>query len=768
MAQKGESAVKSYRFVFAVLLLTAAVLALSCARRPPEPSLVKLYERLREPIEGVDLSCLEGRVIVIDPGHGGVFPGAIGVKGLKESDVNLGVALYLWGLLNEAGAEVTLTRSTDRDFVEGDSLRLRDDLEARIAVIKQVEPDLVISLHHNAEPGGDSTFNQIQIYHRLDDMGPSLDIARLMAKHLLLNLGEPDCRVLPGNYYVLRNSPSPSVLCEPSYISNPVVENRLKLAEKQRLEAESYFLGLVDYFSRGVPRVTAFEPQGQTGESRPRIEAVFESATAVDASTVRMTLDGEDLDVSSPEPGRFTAFPDGHLGSGRHTATVSARSIGGNASRKAYTSFQVLLKPAIVNLTRQPSMPNPPHPQRISAIVEDVNGNPVADSTAVEFIWDGGKARKLTAGGRASVFVGRDLSFDRTYIAAVCEGVPGDLKLTGGTGTGMISGFVTDGNSNPVRGAMVVEPDSGGSAVSDENGFFALRAPGKVTGLEVTKRGYRKTYVWVRGDEVSVAQLERLYAGLPPATVITVDPAGGGEETGYVGPAGTKASDLNLAVASKLAYLLESAGIETHMTRRNDVRVTQEERVRANEAAGSDLFISISHMPGAETAARMGHYHNSARGTEMAGLAAAYFESLLGAPATTGATAAYVIQQTSCPAVRAVFTAPPTAPGEDSLADIAAVWRRAYSLFCAVLAYRGVDEESTFSSSGRVTEGGEPAANALIVVDGALEIMTDARGEFGLRLLERQDHTIQAYSTSGRSAPRVFGEESGFLEIELE
>jgi len=768
MTQKGESAVRSIYLTLTVVFLVVVVLALSCARKPPEPTLVELYARLGEPIDGVDLSGLAGRRILIDPGHGGVFPGAIGAGGLKESDVNLGVALYLWGLLQEAGAEVTLTRSTDRDFVDGDSLRLRDDLEARVAMVREIDPDVFISLHHNAEPGGDSTFNEIQIYHKLDDRGPSLDVARLMAKHLLINLGEPDCRVLPGNYYVLRNSRSPSILCEPSYLSNPIVEYKLQLAEKQRLEAESYFLGLVDYFSRGVPRVADFEPRGEIRESRPRIEAVFETSTAVDASTVRIALDGADLEVMSPEPGRFIAFPGSHLASGWHTATASARSIGGNASPEARTSFMVSLKPSMVNLTRKPLKPNPPYPQRISAIVEDANGNPVQDSTVVEFIWDGGRAERLTRGGRASVFVGRDLSFNRTYIAAVSNDVPGDLKLTEKTGPNTISGFVTDAQQNPVPGAMVMEPDSGTSAVTDVHGFFSLAAKGDVTDLDITKRGYKKAYLWVRRDKAPVVELEPLYATLPPSTIVTVDAAGGGRDTGYTGPAGTKASDLNLAVASKLAHLLASAGIEAHLTRRDDVRITREERVSANEAVSPDLFISIGHGPGSGNALRIGHYHNSARGIEIADLVGRYYEMLSGYSAATGATAAYLIQQTSCPAVEVYYTAPATVAGEESLADVAGIWSRAYGLFCAVLAYRGVTEENTFALDVRVTEGGEPVANALVIVDGTLELMTGADGTLELKLLEIGEHTIQAYSTTGRSAPSVFNEETGLMEMVMD
>jgi len=101
---------------------------LACAPKPRQP-LPHFYDRLAEPLDTLDVSSVAGKRIVIDPGHGGVFRGAIGVEGLDEADVNLGVALYLWGLLEEAGAEVHLTRKTDRDFVGGDPDALRQDLE---------------------------------------------------------------------------------------------------------------------------------------------------------------------------------------------------------------------------------------------------------------------------------------------------------------------------------------------------------------------------------------------------------------------------------------------------------------------------------------------------------------------------------------------------------------------------------------------------------------------------------------------------------------
>ena len=93
--------------------LTAAVLAVALAgagcavfpRQPPAPRPAPGYERLRDTLAAVDASGLAGRRIALDPGHGGFFRGALGVGGLTEAEVNLGVALRLRDLLAAHGAE---------------------------------------------------------------------------------------------------------------------------------------------------------------------------------------------------------------------------------------------------------------------------------------------------------------------------------------------------------------------------------------------------------------------------------------------------------------------------------------------------------------------------------------------------------------------------------------------------------------------------------------------------------------------------------------
>ncbi|MBM3321432.1 MAG: N-acetylmuramoyl-L-alanine amidase, partial [Candidatus Eisenbacteria bacterium] len=283
--------------ILALLLLFFS----SCAKPPPpEEPLDRLYRGIAEMPRDLDLSRLAGRTILIDPGHGGRFSGTVGLDGLAEKDVNLGVALYLWGLLRDAGADAHLTRASDRDLLaESEEPNLEKDLAARVAIADSLEPDLFLSIHHNADADTNRERNRVETYHRAGDEGPSLDAARAIHAHLVRNLGIPEGDVLPGNFYVLRESRFPAVLGEPSYLSHPPVEKKLLLAEKRRLEAEAYFFGIAEYFARGVPSAVIEEPRETVrGPSGLRFAGTVvddEGGSGIDPTTVRVSLDGKPL-----------------------------------------------------------------------------------------------------------------------------------------------------------------------------------------------------------------------------------------------------------------------------------------------------------------------------------------------------------------------------------------------------------------------------------------------------------------------------------------
>src|SRR5438874_3231012 len=135
------------------------------------------YDQRVDSLESVDPDAVRDRRIAIDPGHGGAYRGAIGVNGLTEAEVNLSVALELERLLVAHGAKVQMTRREDRDFRGPSDSTLRGDLGARTRIANAFAPDLFLSIHHNADPGGLHDKNETQTYYKLGDEGASLDAA---------------------------------------------------------------------------------------------------------------------------------------------------------------------------------------------------------------------------------------------------------------------------------------------------------------------------------------------------------------------------------------------------------------------------------------------------------------------------------------------------------------------------------------------------------------------------------------------------------------
>jgi N-acetylmuramoyl-L-alanine amidase len=109
-----------------------------------------------------DLFSLKVHTIVIDPGHGGIDPGATGRQGLKEKDVALDIARRLKDKLVASGAyHVLLTREQDKKMY----------LKERVAFAKEKRADLFISIHINSLPGDAEALNYVETYF----FGPHTD-----------------------------------------------------------------------------------------------------------------------------------------------------------------------------------------------------------------------------------------------------------------------------------------------------------------------------------------------------------------------------------------------------------------------------------------------------------------------------------------------------------------------------------------------------------------------------------------------------------------
>lgn len=189
---------------------------------------------------------LEGKLIVIDPGHGGPDSGAVGPTGLKEKDVNLAIALRLAELLRSSGARVKLLRTADTSVGPAGAGK-REELEARLAASEHLDADFFLSIHNNAIGGGDPAraYGTETYYYTPMSILP----ARILQDHLCAALGTKNRFISWRPFYVLRQTDVPRVLVECAYVSNPAEERRLADPAFQERAAQALHQGLVEFFA---------------------------------------------------------------------------------------------------------------------------------------------------------------------------------------------------------------------------------------------------------------------------------------------------------------------------------------------------------------------------------------------------------------------------------------------------------------------------------------------------------------------------------------
>ncbi len=182
-----------------------------------------------------------GRLVALDPGHGGSDPGAIGPTGLREKDVNLAIATCLARLLESSGVRVLLTRSGDEEV----------GLQERAARANAAGADVFVSIHANASvnpaTGGTSTYT-----YTAREKEARLFLARLVQEELVAATGLRNIGVLEEGFAVLKYTQIPAVLVEVAFISNPAEERLLADPGFQERVAAALARALERFFVEGV------------------------------------------------------------------------------------------------------------------------------------------------------------------------------------------------------------------------------------------------------------------------------------------------------------------------------------------------------------------------------------------------------------------------------------------------------------------------------------------------------------------------------------
>lgn len=192
---------------------------------------------------------LSGKVIVIDPGHGGPDGGARGVDGTEEKGISLEVSEKLRDYLQQMGALVYLTREEDRDLAADDtkglSRRKSEDIRNRLQFIHDKEADFFVTIHLNAIPSTRWHGAQTFYYPELDE---SKHLAKMIQTEIVRNLENTDREALAINgIYLLKHAEVPGALVEIGFLSNEQEREQLKQEEYQRKIAGSIYEGILRY-----------------------------------------------------------------------------------------------------------------------------------------------------------------------------------------------------------------------------------------------------------------------------------------------------------------------------------------------------------------------------------------------------------------------------------------------------------------------------------------------------------------------------------------
>ena len=199
--------------------------------------------------------------VVIDAGHGGADGGAVSPGGVKESEINLDIALRLDALMAFFGVRTVMTRETEEIGYSDEARTIRkkktEDQKNRVSLIEKTKNGVLISIHQNKYPKSGPFGSQVLFSKN----PPGEEFADIMQQALVEALNRDNYRSasrIPDDVYLMRQVTCPAILIECGFLSNPREEAllntaayRLKIAaaitagylKSEKLLAESIFGG---------------------------------------------------------------------------------------------------------------------------------------------------------------------------------------------------------------------------------------------------------------------------------------------------------------------------------------------------------------------------------------------------------------------------------------------------------------------------------------------------------------------------------------------
>ncbi|MCY6483460.1 N-acetylmuramoyl-L-alanine amidase CwlD [Clostridium aestuarii] len=208
------------------------------------------------------------KIILIDPGHGGIDGGAVSKRGTVEKDITLPISIKLKNSLEKQGFKVIMTREEDKGLYS-DKGKIRDkkreDLNNRCRIKQESNCDVFISIHLNM-------FNQSKYYGAqvwYADTDESAKLAHLVQQNFIKDIENNNTRkekCAKGAYKILRcYNHIPSILVECGFLSNTY--------EEEKLKTDSYQQKIVDSLSKSINQYFEYKYQEEINEDN-NIESI--------------------------------------------------------------------------------------------------------------------------------------------------------------------------------------------------------------------------------------------------------------------------------------------------------------------------------------------------------------------------------------------------------------------------------------------------------------------------------------------------------------
>ncbi len=217
---------------------TTVVLPVLHAAQTPQTSSPVAYPGAAIQTQAATLPQRGQVVVMLDPGHGGADPGAIGIGGLQEKGVVIAVSHHAANVLRSQGISVQMTRQGDETL----------DLQPRVDRAEAANATIFVSIHANAINMQRPEVNGLETYYFAD---ASLPLANAIHRRVMGTMAMNDRGVKQARFFVLRRTTMPSALIEIGFVTGALDAPKLRDPQWQAQMGQAIAQGILDYLQGG-------------------------------------------------------------------------------------------------------------------------------------------------------------------------------------------------------------------------------------------------------------------------------------------------------------------------------------------------------------------------------------------------------------------------------------------------------------------------------------------------------------------------------------